>query len=211
MSKDWYRKKSWTKSDQEEFFAKLKRSRKGNRPQYLKIQAIELEATGKPELLIVAEQLLNQLLSGYPNDNFIKSSSSHTLGNIYKRRNDLETALKYYKEAVDFEKIWPNIKTQADIDFSDLVVKMNKPEYFDLVEELMHERLEKSLFPLEKYRGYSILAIISQSRGDNTNFERFKKLAEENASKEISGLRYHKDLGTVKKRDYWLDRILKKK
>ncbi|GAA0893876.1 hypothetical protein GCM10009122_35560 [Fulvivirga kasyanovii] len=177
----------------------------------MKIQAIELEATGKPELLIVAEQLLNQLLSGYPNDNFIKSSSFHTLGNIYKLRNDLETALKYYKEAVDFEKIWPNIKTQADIDFSDLVVKMNKPEYFDLAEELMHKRLEKSLFPLEKYRGYSILAIISQSRGDNTNFERFKKLAEENASKETSGLRYHKDLGTVKKRDSWLDRILKKK
>ena len=41
---DWYRRKSWTKSDQEEFFAKLKKAKKHKRAQYLKIQAIEFRS-----------------------------------------------------------------------------------------------------------------------------------------------------------------------
>jgi len=211
MSNEWYRRKSWTETDEEEFFAKLKRARKDNRAQYLKIQAIEFEETGKLQLLDVVEQLLKQLLSEYPDDNFNKSPSLHTLGNIYKRRDDLDTALTYFMEAVEFEKHYPNVKTQADLDFSDLVVKLEKTEHYDLVEELINTRLEDSLFQVEKYRGYSILAIISDSRGDQTNFQRFKELADENASQETSGLRYHQNLGTVKKRDTWLDKLLKRK
>ena len=49
---EWYRRKSWTKTDEEEFFAKLARARKDGRAQYLKIQAIELveteDKTGPP-------------------------------------------------------------------------------------------------------------------------------------------------------------------
>lgn len=189
MSKDWYRRKSWTESDQEEFFTKLKRARKDNRAQYLKIQATEFEETGKTELLNAAERLLNQLLDEYPDDSFNKSSSLHILGNIYKRRNNLETALAYYKEAVEFEKDYPNVKTQADLDFSDLVVRLEKSEHYSLVEELLNERLKNSLFPVEKHRGYSILAVISNKRGDKKNFERFKKLEEKNASQDTSGIR----------------------
>ncbi len=211
MSTDWYRRKSWTEHDREAFFAKLKSARKVNRPEYLKIQAIEFEGTGKAELLNAAEQLLNQLLSEYPGDTVNRSASLHTLGNIYKRRNDLETAFDYYEKAVDFEKKHPHVKTTADLDFSDLVVKMEKSKHFDFVEHLMHERLENAIFPVEKHRGYSILAIISKSRGDTRNFKRFKKLAEENASHDTSGLRYHKHSGTVKKRDSWLDSLLKRK
>ena len=91
------------------------------------------------------------------------------------------------------------------------MVKLEKPEHFELVEQLMNKRLENSLFPVEKYRGYSILAIISKTKNDQVNFERFKELAEENAIQEYSGLRYHQGLGTVKKRDSWLDKLLNRK
>lgn len=211
MSKDWYRKKSWTKSDQEDFNTRLKRARKDNQAQYLKIQAIEFLDTGKTELLNVAEQLLNQYFDEHPNDTFNRSASLHLMGKIYEQRNDFEAAINYFKKAVDFELIHPNIKTQADFDFSDLVVKLEKPEHFELVEQLMNKRLENSLFPVEKYRGYSILAIISKTKNDQVNFERFKELAEENAIQEYSGLRYHQGLGTVKKRDSWLDKLLNRK
>jgi len=39
---DWYRRKTWTKTDEEEYFAKLGRARKDGRAQYLRVQAIEL-------------------------------------------------------------------------------------------------------------------------------------------------------------------------
>jgi hypothetical protein len=43
--KDWYRRKTSTKVDEEEFFTKLGRARKDGRAQYLNIQAIELVET----------------------------------------------------------------------------------------------------------------------------------------------------------------------
>ena len=42
---DWYRRKTWTKTDEEEYFAKLGRARKDGRAQYLRVQAIELIET----------------------------------------------------------------------------------------------------------------------------------------------------------------------
>ncbi|MEQ8364379.1 MAG: hypothetical protein RH948_16005 [Cyclobacteriaceae bacterium] len=169
---------------------------------------MEFVETGKHMLLDAAEQLLNRLLEEYPDDNFNRSSSLHTLGDIYKRRNKLDVALEYYWKAVEFEKQYPNVQTQADIDFSDLVVKLEKVESYSKVEMLMNDRVRKSLFPIEKYRGYSILSIINKRTGKNELSDHFRELAEQNANSETSGLRYHQNLGTVKKRDTWLDRIL---
>ena len=55
--KEWYRRKTWTKIDEEEFFVKLGRARKDKRAQYLKIQAIELVETKDKRLLKIAETL----------------------------------------------------------------------------------------------------------------------------------------------------------
>ena len=79
---DWYRRKTWTKIDEEEFFTKLGRARLFNRAQYLKIQAIELVFTKNKELLKVAETLLKKMLAEYPDDNFNKRDALNTLGDI---------------------------------------------------------------------------------------------------------------------------------
>ena len=48
---DWYRRKTWTKRDEKEFFGKLGRATKDNRAQYLRVQARELiETEGKLQL-----------------------------------------------------------------------------------------------------------------------------------------------------------------
>jgi|SRR5690606_4081334 len=211
MNTEWYRKKSWTASDQEEFYNKLSRARKDNRAQYLKIQAIELMQTGKSGLLDVAEDLLNQLLAEYPDDEFNKSAYLHTLGKIYQLRKDSETALKYYHQAVDFEKVYPQVKTGVDIDFSELVFKLEKTQHFELAQQLMETRIEGAVFPIEKHRASLILANIHKSKGEQIGFERYEKLAEESAAQKTSGLRHHPDLGLVKKKDSWWDRIFRKK
>src|SRR4051812_16207676 len=120
---DWYRRKRWQKTDEQEFFLKLARARKDGRAQYLKIQAIELVATKDIALLEVAETLLNQMLTEYPDDNFNKASALHTLGDIYKLKKDYKQAIDYYKQALDFEKIYPKVQTQAYLDYSELIVK----------------------------------------------------------------------------------------
>lgn len=211
MNMEWYRKKSWTTSDQEEFFNKLNRARNDKRAEYLKIQAIELTQTGKPGLLDVAEQLLRKLLDEYPEDHFNKSSALHTLGKIYQSRKDSKMALIYYKQAIDAEKDFPNTKTGVDLDFSELVLKLDQSTHFDLAQQLMKARIEDAIFPIEKYRASLILAAIHKSKGEQPEFERYKKLADESAAQKTSGLSHHPSLGLVKKRDSWWNRIFNRK
>lgn len=67
------------------------------------------------------------------------------------------------------------------------------------------------LFPIEKYKGYSILSIINNHKHNIEQAKHFAVLAEQNANKGSSGLRYHKYLGIVKNRDSWLDKLVRRK
>jgi tetratricopeptide (TPR) repeat protein len=207
---DWYRRKSWTKADEEEYFAKLARARKNGRAQYLRIQAAELVATGEPQILDGAESLIEKLFSDYPEDKFERSVSLTILGDIYKLRKQPDKAAEYYKAAIEFEEIWPNVHTSAYLDFSELVVKLKKQEYYEFVEDLIVKRVDSSgvLFPNVGYKAFSILAIISHYKGDKEMAKKFAALAEKNVSRETSGLRYHKSLGVVTERDDLLDFLM---
>jgi tetratricopeptide (TPR) repeat protein len=206
---DWYRRKRWQKTDEQEFFLKLARARKDGRAQYLKIQAIELVATKDIALLEVAETLLNQMLTEYPDDNFNKASALHTLGNIYKLKKDYKQAIDYYKQALDFEKIYPKVQTQAYLDYSELIVKTGNFDQFGELESLLLERYSGLRFPVEKYKVNAILSIINKYKGRLKEAKQFAEIAEQFATAETSGLRYHKYLGVVTDRDAWLDKFIR--
>lgn len=208
---DWYRRKTWTKIDEDEFFAKLGRARKDGRAQYLKIQAIELVSTKNEELLKVAQTLLNKLLAEYPNDDFNKGSALHTLGNIYRQLDDYDIAIDYYKQALDFELIYPNVRTQAYLDYSELIIKTSKIEKYDDVENILLKRYAGLLFQIEKYKVNSIMSIINKDKNRLDKAKHYAELAEKNATAEISELRYHKTLGVVKGRENWLDKLVESK
>lgn len=123
---DWYRQKKWSKEEEEYFFTKLGRARKDGRAQYLKIQAVELIETKDKKLLDVAESLINKLFSEYPDDRFNRPGALVALGNIYQLRNDDNKAIDYYKQAIYFEIIYPQVRTQAYIYFSELVIKQKE-------------------------------------------------------------------------------------
>ena len=205
---DWYRRKTWTNKDEEEFFAKLKRARVEGRAQYLKIQAIELVETKEKHLLDIAEALLNRVLTEYPESKFETSSVLHTLGDIYRLRANYEKALEYYGQSLDFEKGFPKIITTSYLDFSELVVKTASTNLYNFTEALLEDKLAEQLFPVAKYKMCSILSIINHEKGDLGKATYYYDLAEENANAETSGLRYHKHLGVVVKRDSWLDNMI---
>ena len=154
---DWYRRKSWTKADEEEYFAKLvlEGQRKNGRAQYLRIQAAELVATGDPLILDGAESLIEKLLTDYPENKFERIVSLSILGDIYKLRKQADKAAEYYKAAIEFEEIYPNVRTSDYLDFSELVVTLKKQEYYEFVEDLIVKRVDSSgfLFP---YVGYKV-------------------------------------------------------
>ena len=203
---DWFRNKTWAKTDEEEFFTKLNRARKDCRAEYLKIQAIELVQTKDKRLLKAAEDLINKMLTEYPDDNFNKAAALKTLGDIYNLREDYQKAKIYYKQALDFEKVYPNVITQVYVDYSELVIKTADTTSFDHVEQILLERHPGLLFPTEKYKVNALLSIINKLKNRHDEAKRFEELADQSANAETSGLRYHKYLGIVKDRDTWLDK-----
>ena len=207
---DWFRKKSWSKEDELDFFERLGRARKSSRAQYLKIQAIELLATTNHTLLDVAETLLTRVLEEYPDELFEKASVLHTLGNIEKQRENWSKALDYYKQALDVEQFFPQVKTQAYLDFAELVVETKDVAHYGQVKDLIQARAVSFLFPVEKYKAYSILSIVNHFEGDDDMANQYALLADENASAQTSGLSYHKHLGIVGTRDSWLDGLVKR-
>jgi len=207
---EWYRRTTWTKVDEEEFFAKLKRARQGSRPQYLMIQASTLTGTTDPVLLDAAEFLILKLLADYPDNKFERSSSLGLLGDIYRYRQQYDTAISYYKNAIDFEKEYPQVQTGVFLEFAELVVKLDKREYFDFVEQTLSEKQEEYPFPLYKYKIFSLLAIINKIRGNTEVADRFAERADEYAAAKTSGFRYHPSVGIVTERDPDLDERMKK-
>lgn len=208
---DWYRRKTWTKIDEEEFFTKLGRARKDGRAQYLKIQAIELISTKNIELLKVAKTLLNKMLDEYPNDDFNKGSALYNLGNIYRQLDDYDSAIDYYKQAFDFELIYSNVRTLAYLDYSELIIKTGKLEKYEDVENILIDRYAGLLFPIEKYKVNSIMSIINKYKNRLDKAKYYADLAEKNATAESSELRYHKNLGVVTERENWLDKLVESK
>ena len=211
MTTEWYRKKTWSKTDEAEYFAKLGRAKKEGRPEYLKIQAIEFVDTKDPALLDIAELLIKKLFTDYPDDKFERSSCLETLGDIYKYRQLFDKAIEYYKNAIDFEKTYPQVLTQAYLEYSKLVVTHKKQDQYNFAEKIVLKRIKDSIFPNEKYIAFSILSIISYYKGDKEKAGQYAELADKNASAETSGLRYHKYLGIVTERDSLLDRLVKRK
>ena len=173
----------------------------------MKIQAIELVQTEDKALLRVAEGLLNKILTEHPDDNFNKGSAFSTLGDIYKFRENYQKAKDYYKQALDFEKVYTNV-TQAYLAYSELVVKTGETTSFEEVEQILLERQISLMFPNEKYKVNSLLSIINKHKNRHEEAKRFAELAEQTANAETSGLRYHKYLGVVKDRDTWLDKLV---
>lgn len=205
---DWYRNMTWAKENEEYFFQKLRRAKEYNRPQYLRIQAITLLRTQESNLLEVAEILLNKILTDYPENKNERSSTYYSLGEIYKSRQDYIIAIDYYKKALDFEEIFPNIRTMAYLDYSELIIKINKTELYHTVEDILKSKLSDLVFPIEKYKVYSILSIINKYDENVTQAKEYAALAEQYANEQTSGFRYHKYLGVVKERDNWLDKLV---
>ncbi|WP_149207956.1 tetratricopeptide repeat protein [Flavobacterium johnsoniae] len=207
---DWFRKKTWAKDDEEHFFTKLSRARKNGRAQYLKIQAIELLYTKDNKLLNIAKELLQKVLDDYPDNNLEKSSVYKTFGDIFLLEKNLEKAIEYYRKAIDFEKVYPNVKTNSDIIYSELIIKNQLTNEYLNVEKILEEKISGLLFPIDKYKVFSMLAILNYYNSNIQTAKEYALLANENAQAETSGLRYHKHLGIVSERDDFFDRIINK-
>ena len=209
---DWFRRSTWSHEDEAEFFKKLGRAQKYNRPQYLRIQATHLYQSMNHELLRVAESLAHKVLTEYSDADFIKlqiAPAYELLGKIYEELGEHDKAILHYQKALEQENTYPNCLTDAYLSYAELVIRTQRVKMFSEIEKILFEREQRAVFPIQKYKRYIILAIINKHRENDTEAQQYMALAKQNANADTSGFRYHKTLGLVKETDRWLEKMLK--
>ncbi len=209
MANDWFRKTSWSEADQADYFARLKRSRgAGNKAQYLRIQAIYLEGVGSPELLRSAITLLDKMLGEFP-DSIELASAYGQKASCLAKLGELDQALVFYRCALERERRFPHVRTQAYIEFGKLVVENELAQLFDETLAVLDERkLSEFQFPVEIYQTFGIRAIMAAQKGETEKARALANVALEAAAKTHSGLRYHPTVGLVQDRESKFDKSI---
>jgi tetratricopeptide (TPR) repeat protein len=202
MANDWYRKTTWSETDQADFFARFKRSRTAyNKSQYLRIQACHLEGVGSPELLKASLALLDKMLAEFPDKTQLASAYGQKASCLAKL-GEIDQAVANYQRALKTERELPNVKTNAFMQFGRLVVENNLTKLFDeAVEELKELDLRGIKFPSDIFQAFGIRSIITAHKGEIEKAKEFAKIALEAADKAHSGLRYHSTVGLVRDKE----------
>ena len=197
MSKiEWYRRTTWSDADREDFNARLKRSRGArNKAQYLRIQAVHLAASGHH---VGAIELLDRLFAEFPERIELalahsqKAKSLVTLG-------QMDAAIKEYRAALQAERDFPNVRTNAWLDFGWLVAEKQMTDHYNEALHVLLEFREKCdlKLPATEYRYAAVHAMLADYRGDKALAREFARQALAEAEKHHSGLRYHPTVGLV--------------
>ncbi|MGI8543088.1 MAG: hypothetical protein ACR2MD_06355 [Aridibacter sp.] len=114
---DWYRRTTWTESDQKAFFERLDRSRTNfHKAQYLRIQASYLQSVGKKEMALYSLELLDFMLKRFPE----KSELACTY--LQKAEcliilDKIEQAIDEMRNALQSEREYPNTGTETWLEF----------------------------------------------------------------------------------------------
>lgn len=105
MAHDWYRKRSWTPADEEDFHKRLARARAWSRPQYLRLQAWTLMELGE-RYYQPALTLLDMHLDRFPDD-FDHGQALSTKGDCLNRMGNIQEAILFYEQAIECERAHP--------------------------------------------------------------------------------------------------------
>lgn len=187
---DWYRNTDWDEAVEAEFRKRLNRARSG-RSQYLRIQASYL-AAAQPR---VALRLLDEYL--VEGADFDLAQAHVDRARAFVTLGDVEAGVSAYEAALQQEQESPNLKTSASTDFACLVVNEHLASHYPRALEVLDERPEEPLFPVERYRRNGARAILLSHLGRADEAARAAAAAVDASREGHSGLRYHPDLGLV--------------
>lgn len=195
MTKDWFRKSTWTKSDAADFDARLQRARPLGRAQYLRIQAFHLWETGGDAEIRAALGLVERLLRDYSN-NIQVPLALHLQGQCLERLGDNRAALASYRRSVEEQRRMPSIKTDAYLEFAWLVAREKSSNLYDEALRLLDEFRGLAAFPIQRFRLSAIQALIAAERGESSAAS-YARAALAAAVETSSGFRNHPRLGLV--------------
>ena len=196
---DWYGRKTWTKADQADYFARLNRSKAArNKAQYLWVQARELHHAGLTKEAIL---LLDKMLAECP-EPFFMPLVCMTKAECLVALGDVKGALQSYRLGLEIERKKPNHRTEACYEFGKLVVenKMTR-RYIEALEILDEMGRAKWALPAQTYKANGVRAIIAAHKKQFAKAKEYALVALKAARVSDSGFRRHRKFGLVKSRE----------
>jgi hypothetical protein len=193
---EWFRRTEWTHDIELDFFTRLRRAKPTNRPQYLRIQAVHLEKTGRPDRLRAALRLLDQLLADYP-DSMETAAAHWCRARCLDTLGDVNGAVAALRASLAAERARPNVRTDAYLELGMLALRHQRLDLHDEAFAALAEFGGSELLPRQKYEAAAIRAIVLEARGARTEARTSALLALDAARQKTTGLRYHPDIGLV--------------
>lgn len=201
MAKDWFRRKSWTNRDRDEFFLRLKRSRgQSSKAQYLRVQAAELLAVRTEENARAATMLLEILLTEYPEPGEI-AIAYKLLGECCERQGRHGEALSCYRKALDQQRNYPNALGGAHLRFALLVAEHRMRDEYDEALAILDEWGSFDDFPSMTFQVWAARSMIYRDKALKPQAVECARRALEAATAKHSGFRNHPKLGLVGEED----------
>lgn len=168
---DWFRNKTWNDQIAAAFEARLSRSRsRFGKAQALRFQGEDLIRSGDPKTQRIGVELVQRVISEYPDIAMQVTMAYETLGDYYSGIKDFSAAVKSYRmvpQVMDklgngATEIWP-AKLASAIFFSG-----RREEYGEakqMVEQLFRQE-RQPLFNSSRFQCFLILARLSQALGE---------------------------------------------
>ena len=197
----WYRRRTWTSADQEDFFKRLAYRRyEKERSEKCRVQAVELCQVGTPETLQGALELSDLWLSLWAGE-LLTSWVQSKKGECLYKLGRIDEAAASFRAALATQRENPLVVSGADLYFGWMVVTHRRddlyPEVMSILEEF--ERLDSgATLPNEGYRYAAICAIVADESHQPDLAERWARKALELSAQTYSGFWGHPTLGVLK-------------
>lgn len=187
---DWYRNKDWNAEIEEVFEQKLRRAR--DKSQYLRIQASYLTKTHPKVALDLIDRYFGL------GEHFDMASAYLGKAEALIALNDIDGALVAYEAAIQRERQYPKLITQAYLDFPCFVLANEIEHMYARALYVLENEQRLLMFPDDRYRAHGARALLLHhfKRTDEAQASAAIALA---AAKEVqSGFHYHQKVGTVR-------------
>lgn len=190
---DWFRNTTWNDEIEANFQQRLRRAR--DKSQYLRIQASYLAGI-HPRVTL---GLLDQYFS--LGDHFDIAQAYVGKAQALMALGDLDGAISAYEAALERERLYPSLKTQAYLDFVCLVANRQIKPLYSRALDVLDSHKDRPIFPIDRYRANGARAILLQHFGLTREAREAANLAMAATRETQSGFRYHQKVGIVKHTD----------
>ena len=206
MADDWYRNSTWDNVIEDDFEARLKRSRgASNKAQYLRIQASYLLDSSDLKTQLVGVKQMERLINDFPTEEFSVLFGQEQLGDYYLKTNDFEQAEKYFRlvmEHYENKKSRSGTSAKADLKVAETILTAGKIDKLEEAYRICKNYPVSMLtFNNDKFYYAELAAHICDKLHMTSDAKEFAKTALEISKITEPQFYRHKTIGLVKASD----------